>query len=134
MKQARRIHTWFGVFFAPAILFFACSGLAMTLGLHKNNPETGAEPTSWIAKLAEIHRKQSAAPIAPRASKAASDKPTAEKATVVFFRGFVVLMCGGIVVTTVLGLWMALSSPRGRRAHWALLCIGTALPIAFLCL
>ena len=138
MRRVRQVHVWLGVFFAPAILFFACSGALMTLDLHKSR--NGSEVLPVVARMAEIHRKQSAfpsAPKAPTAEKSPSAKikdESSEAGSRTLFRAFVVLMAVGLAATTVLGLVMAFTQSRQRsRLAWAL-ALGLVLPVVLLLL
>ena len=59
LKIFRVTHLYFGVFIAPALLFFAFTGAVQSLGLHETNREhPNYKPAHWIETLAQIHKKQ----------------------------------------------------------------------------
>jgi hypothetical protein len=140
MKRVRQVHVWLGLFFAPAILFFASSGVLMTLGLHKAASDGSREAPSWIAELADVHRKQRLSTAGPRNVKPAGEKSAKDASPSIakdvsppkLFRAFVVTMAAGIVVTTILGLQMAFAIGRNGRLKWAVLVAGVALPVTLL--
>ncbi|MEO5935621.1 MAG: hypothetical protein ABIP81_00245 [Terriglobales bacterium] len=79
MRLARNLHLYFGVFFAPAFIFFAFSGMLQTFSLHE-----GKDPRPWIVAIEQIHTHQrmpgplGAPLVAPTTS---STPPTAAPAT-----------------------------------------------------
>ena len=58
LKQVRQLHLYLGVFFAPAILFFAFSGSLQLFSLHEGHPGESYQPPKWIEELASIHKDQ----------------------------------------------------------------------------
>jgi hypothetical protein len=59
LQTFRITHLYFGVFIAPALLFFAFTGAMQTFGLHETNRDhPNYKPAHWIAVLAQIHKKQ----------------------------------------------------------------------------
>ena len=54
----RRLHLYSGVLFAPAILFFALTGLIQVFDLHKARPAAGYRPAGLILRLAALHKDQ----------------------------------------------------------------------------
>lgn len=144
MKNARQIHLFLGTFFAPAIIFFALSGLLQIFGLHESKGKDAAAPIGWIAEMAEIHKNQhlridrprrDAAPDAhdehehspgPRQNAPVSAKPSWA------LKAFVLLMALGLIGTALIGTYIALQNPRTRRNAWISLVLGIALPIVLL--
>lgn len=64
LQTLRVTHLYFGVFIAPALLFFAFTGALQTFGLHETNRDhPNYKPAHWIAVLAQIHKKQ--VPVVP---------------------------------------------------------------------
>ena len=152
-----------GLFFSPAILFFAFSGALQTFNLHKPNKTTGYVPPTWILELSQLHKDQriaapkekaKAAPAdsdsdemsAPKkASKTApSDSDTAEMSapkkaskydkSALPLKCFVLVMSIGLMSTTLLGIVMAFRYGGDWRIVWGVLIAGTVLPIAFISL
>lgn len=151
MKSIRRIHGWLGVLFAPSILLFALSGIFQISGCHEG--EGGDEPAGWIVRLAQIHMKQTptlpqkrpprpAAVQAPAASAAtaaepppaAAERPRGDKPTTAPLRIFFILMSISLMVSSLLGLYIAFTSKRDRNLHLGLFAAGVAVPIVLMLL
>jgi hypothetical protein len=174
--KLRTLHHYLGVFFAPAILFFAFSGALQTFSLHENHGGGPYKPPAWIVVLASIHKDQTlphpkghhgkpaaAAPapagedadkdhadadhddhdhadapkpaVAPSAAGPKADPdgpPQAKGPSPLPLKIFVLFVSGGLIVSTGLGLWMALKARMRRPATLALLALGTLIPIALL--
>lgn len=139
MMTVRRWHTYLGVFIAPSILFFALTGALQLFALHEAH---GAyQPAAVIEKLGEVHKNQrfAAKPKRPGppaavsvAKPEASKAPEPEKAkpvTVQALKWLFLLVSAGLVASTVLGLWMALTSTRRRGLIRGLLAAGLAIPV-----
>lgn len=56
MKLIRQLHLYFGMFFAPTIIFFAFTGCLQTFSLHEEHDGVEAQP--WITELSEVHKDQ----------------------------------------------------------------------------
>jgi hypothetical protein len=143
LRRLRQLHNYLGVFFAPAIVFFAFSGLFQTLGLHENRGGGAYQPPAWIVTIASLHKDQRLprpkpprpeAPIpdaeapqshvppalrAPMASKAPSPIP---------LKAFVLLVSVALMATTLVGVVIALTMRATRRLSLTLLALGTVLP------
>jgi hypothetical protein len=145
MKNIRQSHFYLGLFFAPSIIFFAFTGALQTFSLHENK-EPGSHHPEWIAKLAEIHKNQRL-PQAKRESPAVASIPLPKKTEApapekresparrnpsMPLKIFVLFMAVGLVSSSLLGIYMAFRYNRDRRIIWALLSVGTLLPIALL--
>lgn len=48
IKNLRILHRYLGLFFSPAILFFAFSGGLQVFNLHKQDKSIGYIPPAWI--------------------------------------------------------------------------------------
>ena len=57
LKTSRQIHTYFGLFIAPALLFFAFTGAVQTLSLHEA-AGSAYKPPAILAVWGQIHKKQ----------------------------------------------------------------------------
>ena len=75
LKAARLLHVYLGVFFAPAILFFALTGALQTFSLHEEARGSAYKPPVWIVRLAQLHKKQVLALPARRGPGAAPSIP-----------------------------------------------------------
>jgi len=136
MRQIRQFHRYLGLFFTPAILFFAFSGMLQTFDFHE--PQQGAAPPRWIAIIARIHKKQDLPkprpPRAARAGKSGESKVPPPAATHSAFplKVFVGLMSIGLILSSLLGSLIALNTRNTRRGAVVMLAIGTLLPIILL--
>lgn len=135
MRAVRQVHMYLGMFFAPAILFFAFSGMLQTFEFH----EARNHPPGWIAVIAQIHKKQDLPrPRPPRVeAKPGKDGKRGEAAppsthSPFALKVFVGLMSLGLIASTLLGIWIALTLRTSRRLTLAMLAAGTLLPIAFI--
>ena len=73
----RKIHTYAGALFAPAIVFFAITGGLQVYHLHRNQPASGYRAPALIQLLGVLHKDQllkapKAEPDAPAGGGAAS--------------------------------------------------------------
>jgi hypothetical protein len=138
MKGARLLHLWLGMFLAPSILLFAGTGALQIFGLHED------DPPAVIAKLAEIHMKQSiddpprrpprpAPP--PGASEPSGPRPPPRRLhQSAPLQYFFLLVCLGLITTTGLGIYMAIRYQRDRRVVFGLLAAGAVVPALLLLL
>jgi hypothetical protein len=146
LKSIRLLHRYMGLFFAPAILFFAFSGALQTFNLHKTDARTGYTPPMWIQEIAQIHKSQNMnVRIKSKPKKAESDTadpelndaPAPKKGakpdqSALPMKWFVVIMSAGLIVTTALGIYMSFSYGGYPRLAWVALLAGVIVPIAFL--
>lgn len=138
MKSVRRIHGWLGVLFAPSIILFALTGMLQMFGLHET--EAGETP-GVVAKLSMVHTHQTTTvPVrAPRPQPAAQPEaqraptePKPERPSTLPLRLFFTAMTLALMVSSVLGLWIAFTSKRDRNLHIGLLAAGVVFPILLL--
>ena len=108
MKKLRTIHLYLGCIFAPMLLFFAISGIWQTLGIHFHS--------SALAVLSTIH-------------KGGGLKSGVSLSSPVL-RYFILAMALGFIVTTVLGVIMAVTQGGNRRAAFYCLAFGVVFPLA----
>jgi len=106
MRKLRSLHLYLGCVFAPMLLFFALSGIWQTLRIHSDS----------LAALTTAHT-----------GGALKDGFTLSGP---ILRSFIVLMAMGVIITTVLGVVMALT--QGGKRKRALYCIafGILFPLA----
>jgi hypothetical protein len=148
LKRVRQLHLWLGTLFAPAIIFFALTGVLQTFSLHESRPGGQYQPPAWLVKLAQIHKKQDLSVRPPGRKKApATDrqtepgrpaqepaKPQSNMLFVYLLKWFVALMGLGLVFTTALGIIMAFQFARDKRVIWSLLVLGMVIPVALILL
>jgi len=143
MRRLRQYHHYAGLFFAPAILLFALSGALQTFRLQEEKGY-GAKPPGWIVWMASVHKDQSwPRPKKPRARAEAPHTPDApprpgkaapERASTLPLKIFVVLLSIGLIVSTILGMIIALNNRAMRRTSILLLLGGSAIPVLLLLL
>jgi hypothetical protein len=147
----RQIHTYLGVFVAPTILFFAFTGCLQLFSLHEAHD--GYQPPVLVEKLARLHKDQVfglgpkhehqhaeapplrvrsdgdwVAPALKPAAEADDSTPPRVLALKVLFLAAAVML----ILSTLLGLWMALTQNRRKALLWVLLILGAAAPIALI--
>ena len=104
MQKLRSIHLYLGCIFAPLLLFFAISGIWQTLGFQ---PE-------FLQKLSSIHTEH--------AWKDGSELGSFP------LRVFAIVMAVSFILTTILGVIMAVSFGRNRKAAFYCLALGLGIP------
>ena len=156
LAAIRRWHTWIGVFIAPTVMFFALTGIVQIFSLHE--ARGGYHPPALIAGLGSVHKDQvfrvkaerpapAAIPAAehhdedadhdhadgdhaaPAPADHAPAKPKGQPIKVYALKWLFTFVALGLVTSTGLGLWMALSFGRDKRVLWALLAAGVILPV-----
>jgi hypothetical protein len=105
MQKLRSIHLYLGCLFAPLLLFFAISGIWQTLGLH----------SPVMDRLSTIH------------TEVRWKNPGGELGSFAL-RMFVIVMAASFVLTTILGIVMAVKYGRSRRAAYYCLLFGVVVP------
>ena len=110
MQKLRSLHLYLGCVFAPLLLFFAVSGLWQTL----------AFSSPLLHRLSTIHTSHQL-----KAGGALTSPP-------LFF--FVLLMAISFIITTLLGVVMAVKFGRSRRAVYVCLALGVLIPLALILL
>jgi len=140
MTNLRLWHSYLSVFVAPTILFFALTGALQLFNLHEARP--GYQPAALIEKLGRLHKDQIFAlderherPPAPEESKSSPphDEPgEGEDETAVstwVLKWFCLAASLVLVLTTCLGLWIALTHIKRKATSAWLLLAGILLPI-----
>ena len=140
LNRARQLHLYLCAFFAPSILFFSFTGSIQLLGVHQARPG-GYPPPVWVARLAEIHKRQSLAkppnrsplmdrekpPFGPERTLGPGAPPPGMKPNLAL-KGFFLLMSIALCATTCLGIYMSFKYSGRRSIVWALLIAGIAIP------
>jgi hypothetical protein len=106
MQKLRSTHLYLGCIFAPMLLFFAISGIWQTLGIR----------SPLLERLSTIHTAHGLK------VGGGLESP--------FLRLFVLIMAMSFILTTILGVVMALKYGRSRRAAVWCLVFGVVLPLA----
>lgn len=148
MRSLRQLHHYVGVFFAPAILFFAVSGAVQTFRLGEDKG-WGGPPPAPLVWMTSVHKDQSLPHARPEkpAPKPDAAKPAKAEAdddndhdhdkaprgpSPLPLKIFVVLLALGLTTSTLLGITIALTNRAMRRTSIVMLVAGTALPLALL--
>jgi hypothetical protein len=106
MKKLRLLHLYLGCIFAPMLLFFAISGIWQTLGIGHSGS---------LAMLSTAH-------IGMRLKNGFTLSSAA-------LRLFIILMAVGFIVTTILGIAMALTQGSNRKTAFYCLTFGVLFPL-----
>lgn len=145
MRRLRQLHLYLGVFFAPAIMFFAFSGALQTFSLHEGGHGSTYEPPVWIVTIASIHKDQRL----PRAKAEHRDPEPAHAAKAgreteqrvhsepsgpspLPLKIFVLCLAVGLILSALLGITIALRNKATRQISLIMLALGTGLPVLLL--
>lgn len=132
-RLIRDWHAYLGALIAPSILFFATSGCLQLWSLHEAH---GAyTPPAVIEKLGSLHKDQKFAlghhHAPPPAAAARKPAPADEgpKPATLMLKGFFTLVGLGLIASTLVGLWMALTQSPRRRTLAVIFLIGALTPL-----
>lgn len=142
MKQVRRVHHYIGVFFTPAILLFALSGALQTFRLQEEKGY-GGTPPAWIVWMASVHKDSSTPrdrggehseerPLTAkveRANPVVKEQSAARAPSRLPMQVFVALLSIGLIISSLLGVMIALNNKTTRRMSIVMLVAGTVLPL-----
>ena len=144
MRIVRQLHLYVGMFCAPSILFFAATGAIQLFGLHEANRDTGYAPPAVIEKLGQvhIHQRYAAKPKRPgppavspaTAAPPAKASPAPAPERVAPIKWVFLLTALGLILSTLLGLWIGLTQSRNPRLSLGLLVLGVVVPVLLLIL
>jgi hypothetical protein len=145
LKFIRQTHLYLGVFIAPAVLFFAFTGVIQTFSLHEASKNGDYRPAKWIVVLAQIHKKQtSQLPLrkvesqsSPQKGNSDARKPTAGSISIVDrpahsplpLKLFFLIVGAGLVTSTCSGIYMSCRYCRNRFVLVLLALAGTVIPL-----
>lgn len=146
MMTLRQWHTYIGAFIAPSVLFFALTGAVQLFSLHEAHD--GYKPPLLIEKLAAVHKDQVFAVKAHddgdhhRPPQAEARKPPALNAATSdagqirtwVLKWVFAIVALGLIVSTLLGLWMAFTTGKRKVVVALVVLVGAALPILLLTL
>lgn len=151
LRYVRLIHLYFGIFIAPALMFFAFTGALQTFSLHETTKGSSYTPPAWAVTLGQIHKKQT--PIvnkkpdpapkpkhdhddaAPMASAPAAQPttppaaPPAPKHNPLPLKIFFLIVAIGLFTSTISGIYMSYKYVRNRTLVTALLLAGIVIPV-----
>lgn len=129
----RQLHVYVSLFVAPSLIFFAATGALQTFRI----PDQKSAPVA-VQKLARLHKDDVFAVKPPRPERpkagpkaerdAPKPRPAPSPATQAL-KWFFTAVSIAMIVTTLLGVWMALAHGRRKVLLWATLAAGTAAPV-----
>jgi len=136
LRRVRQFHHYIGVFLAPAIIFFAISGGLQTFRLQEAKGWGGPPPRVivWMAAAhidqAPPHEKVKKPEASmPVGATAAAPKPAVKKPVTLPLKIFVAFMAAGLVLSSLLGVVIAINSRTMRRVSILMLVAGTVVPL-----
>ncbi len=148
LQLARTAHLYLGLVFAPSIIFFAFTGAVQLFGWHESHEGNSYQTPDWLAVMAQVHIHQRStlpkakpfkAPLLPAADstkpvQANLPDPETKPQSPFMLKCYFLLLAFGLIVTTVLGVYMSFAYLRSRRLIFGLLTLGVIVPVALLCL
>ena len=146
LRYVRLVHLYFGIFIAPALMFFAFTGALQTFSLHETTRGSSYKPPAWAVTLGQIHKKQT--PIlnkkpdpAPKpkhdhddaatmaTAPAVQPAPPAPKHNPLPLKIFFLIVAIGLFTSTISGIYMSYKYVRNRMLVTALLLAGIVIPV-----
>ncbi len=141
LRRVRLYHLYLGVFFAPAIIFFAISGGLQTFRLQEAGG-WGGPPPQWIVWMAAAHKDQAPPrpkrprpPEAPGAGAPVARADTPRPGTAPSHRSklplqiFVAGLAIALALSALLGILIAVTARATRRIAIVMLLAGAVLPL-----
>jgi hypothetical protein len=116
MRFLRAAHLWLGCLFAPTLLLFAFSGACQLFGI-EGSSNGSRNPLAILKILSRIHTNQSL-------SKSSSDP--------FLLQLFFFAAAGGLILTTLLGIYMSFRLSKGKMLPLLLLIAGFVIPLVLL--
>ena len=156
LAAIRQFHAYLGAFIAPSVLFFAMTGSLQLFSLHEAHGNY--QPPPLIEKLSAVHKDQrfsakphKAGPTPAGAAHAEGkhaedthaegsqagaahdhDHPATTPVRDLTLKWLFLAVAVSLIVSTCLGLWMAVTYSRRKVVIWTLLILGAALPVLIL--
>lgn len=130
-RRLRAIHHYLGVFFAPAIVFFAVSGGLQTFRLNEASGY-GGPPPAWMVWVASVHKNQTTPRPPPHDAGGRPRRgagPAEPRRSILLLKVFTAIMALGLTASALLGIAIALSVRSLRRGALIMLALGTVLPL-----
>ena len=158
LKSLRKLHLYFGLFIAPALLFFAFTGAMQTLSLHEAAGDS-YHPPKWLERLGNLHKDQTIqvrehkappASAAPRPGTAAGAAPGTPHAAApaqparppvtlasketqhLPMKIFFLCVALGLFSSTLTGIYLAYKYERSAGLVTGILLAGLVIPLILL--
>jgi hypothetical protein len=137
VRNLRLWHQYISLFFGPAIFFFAFTGFLQVAGFHESHPGSTYKPAGWIVALSSLHQHQSLGgehrDMQDHDAHEHHMVPGGDEAqSFPLFRPFVVFTSWGLMLSSLLGMAIGLTTPSARRRSLILIVAGTLIPIALI--
>ncbi len=145
MINLRLWHSYLSVFVAPSILFFAFTGALQLFNLHEAGD--GYQPPALLEKLGRLHKDQvfalderhepspaaePKAPESPPVEQAKDDHEGESHVATIALKWFFLAAAIVLMLSTGLGLWIALTHITRKRVCGLLLFLGALVPVVLL--
>lgn len=118
MPLLRKLHLYLGCIFAPVLIFLSFTGALQLYDLHESKKDGSYVAPKLVAAMGWIHKHQNL-PGDPRGSGRT-------------MKIFMFAASAGLLLTTLLGVFMAFRVSRSARPVLVCLTAGIALPLAML--
>jgi hypothetical protein len=137
VRNLRQWHQYISLFFGPAIFFFAFTGFLQVAGFHESHPGSTYKPPAWIVALSSLHQHQALGgehhDMDHHDADAHHMAPDGDEAqSFPLFRPFVVFTSWGLMLSSLLGMAIGLTTQSARRTSLILIVAGTLIPIALI--
>src|SRR6202012_586571 len=139
MRSLRQWHQYISLFFAPVIFFFAFSGFLQLAGFHEAHPGSTYKPAGWIVALSSLHQHQNLGGGDHDMDHHDMDDHDADAhehhmegdgaKSFPLFKPFAVFTSWGLMLSSLLGMWIGLTNPISRRTSLIVLIAGILVPI-----
>src|SRR5260370_42456833 len=120
VKRIGKGHLYRGPVSALFLIFLAFSGALQTFELHDPPKDSFFKPHGWIMTLAQVHKNQR------------TEGPPSQRHSVPL-RWFFVIASTGLMISSLLGIYMAFKYSKKHALVYLSLALGIVLPILFLC-
>lgn len=146
LRFLRKLHLYFGLLIAPALLFFAFTGAVQTLSLHDPAGKS-YQPPAFLVELGQLHKKQTImippakpSPAPPNArdhAPAPSNPPkeitlAAKQRQHLPMKIFFLVVALGLLSSTFSGIYMAYRYTRTPILVTGVLLCGILIPLVLL--
>ena len=118
-------HGWLGMLIAPSVIFFSQTGALQMLDLHESH--AGYHAPALLVQAAAIHKDQV---LPDKPGRGDSDEPAPRYSLQQgMLKGYWIAVTSALVISTSLGVVLALRNRLQRRTNVVLLGLGTVIPL-----
>jgi hypothetical protein len=123
VRSLRQWHQYISLFFAPVIFFFAFSGFLQLAGFHETHHGSTYKPAGWIVALSSLHQHQRVE------TDADNDDHMGGGESFPLFKPFAVFTSWGLMLSSLLGMGIALTNRVSRRMSLIVIVAGALIPL-----